>query len=68
MNPDKPVSPTIVEHHDRTVAQVVAAFGLTLTEPSPDDELLLLNGSVMNHALSKHAAHRGVRSLLWRVA
>ena len=68
VNPDKPVSPTIVEHHDRTVAQVVAAFGLTLTEPSPDDERLLLNASVMNHALAKHAAHRGVRSLLWRAA
>lgn len=68
VNPNKPVSPTIVEHHDRTVSQVVSAFGLTLTEPSPDDEMLLLNAEVMNHALRKHAAQHGVRSLMWRVA
>jgi len=68
VNPDKPVSATIGEHHDRTVAQVVSAFGLTLTDPTPDDEMLLLNANVMNHALTKHAAQHGVRSVMWRVA
>ncbi|HEY2324489.1 MAG TPA: hypothetical protein VGJ82_16635 [Thermoanaerobaculia bacterium] len=68
VNPDKPVSPTIAEHHDRTVAQVVSAFGLTLGEPSPDDEMLILNANVMNHALRKHAEQQGLRSLMWRVA
>lgn len=68
VNPNKPVSPTIVEHHDRTVAQVVSAFGLTLTDPSPDDEMLLLNANVMNHALTRHTAQHGVRSVIWRVA
>lgn len=68
VNPNKPVSPTIVEHHDRTVAQVVSAFGLTLAEPSIDDELLVLEASVMNHALGKHAAQHGVRKVMWRIA
>ena len=67
VNPDKPVSPAIVEHHNRTVGQVVAAFGASLEEPSPDDETLLLNGSVMNHALTKFVAERGARAAMWRI-
>jgi len=68
VNANKPLSPKIVEHHDRTVTQVVSAFGLTLTEPSADDELLMLNATLMNHALYKYAARHGIRSLMWRIA
>ncbi|HEY2092094.1 MAG TPA: hypothetical protein VGJ81_09405 [Thermoanaerobaculia bacterium] len=68
VNPNKPVSPTIVEHHNRTVAQVVSAFALSLADPSPDDETVILNATVMNHALRKHAGQNGVRSLMWRIA
>jgi hypothetical protein len=68
VNPNKPVSPAIVEHHDRTVAQVVSAFGAALIEPSRDDETLLLNANVMNHALRKHAEQRGVAAVMWRIA
>lgn len=68
VNPNKPVSPTILEHHNRTVAQVVSAFGLSLADPSPDEETLILNATVMNHALRKHAAQNGVRSVMWRVS
>lgn len=67
VNPNKPVSETIVTHHNRTLAQVVSAFGLTLAEPSRDDETLLLNASVMNHALRKHAEQHGVRAVMWRI-
>ncbi|HEX7139562.1 MAG TPA: hypothetical protein VF219_17045, partial [Vicinamibacterales bacterium] len=68
VNPNKPVSPAIVEHHDRTVAQVVSAFGCTLADPSPDDGTLVLNANVMNHALRKHAEQRGVAAVMWRIA
>jgi hypothetical protein len=68
VNPDKPVSPAIVEHHNRTVARVVSAFALSLADPSPDDETVILNATVMNHALRKHAGQHGVRSLMWRIA
>jgi hypothetical protein len=59
VNPNKPVSPTIVEHHNRTVAQVVSALGLSLADPSPDDETLVMNAKVMNHALDRYAGHPG---------
>jgi hypothetical protein len=67
VNPNKPVSPAIVDHHNRTVAQVVSAFGLTLLDPSPDEETLILNADVMNHGLRKHATQQSVRSVMWRV-
>lgn len=68
VNPNKPVSPTIVEHHDRTVAQVVSAFGATLAEPTRDDETLIINSNVMNHALRKFVAHNGACAAMWRIA
>ena len=67
VNPNKPVSPAIVDHHNRTVAQVASAFGLTLSAPTPDDETSVLDANVMNHALRKHAAHHGVASVMWRI-
>src|ERR1043166_6022275 len=67
VNPNKPVSPAIVDHHNRTVAQVVSAFGLSLTDPTPDEEMLVMSSNVMNHALAKHAEQHGVRSVMWRI-
>jgi hypothetical protein len=67
VNPDKPVSETIAAHHDRTVAQIVQALGATLTEPTAEDELLLVESSVMNHALRKHVLKEGAAGAMWRV-
>lgn len=67
VNPEKPVSPTIVEHHDRTVSQVVHALGLTSGPVSDDDEFLLLESHVMNHALRKHVLQHGAAGAMWKV-
>jgi len=67
VNPQKPVSETIASHHDRTVEQAVSATSATLVTPSNDDEFLLLESSVMNHALRKHVLQHGAESAMWRV-
>ncbi len=67
VNPEKPVSPTIVDLHNRTVAQVCAALGLTLHEASADEGFALLESVVMNHALRRHVLKNGVDGLMWRV-
>jgi hypothetical protein len=67
VNPAKPVSATIAEHHDRTVIRVAEALGHTLTPASTDDELLLVNSEVMNHALRQHVVQHGVSGTLWRL-
>ena len=68
VNPAKPVSETIAALHDRTVEQVVRAAELTLVDPDDRDELVLLDSSVMNHALRKHVLVNGARSAMWRMA
>ena len=67
MDPATPISATIAEHHDRTIARVVQALGDTLTPASVDDELLLMNSEVMNHALREYVVHHGVAGSLWRL-
>jgi hypothetical protein len=67
VNPEKPVSEAIVAMHDRTVEQVVRAFGATLTAPADADEMLLLDTSVMNHALRKHVLKNGAAAAMWRL-
>jgi hypothetical protein len=67
VNPGKPVSDMIVQHHDRTVAQVVSEFGASLVDPSPADEALVAESVVMNHALRKYAEQHGVAAAMWRV-
>lgn len=67
VNPDKPVSETIAALHDRTVAQVAHAFGATLADPNADDEMILLESCVMNHALRKHVLREGAAGAMWRV-
>jgi hypothetical protein len=67
VNPLKPVSETIAAHHDRTVEHVVRAFGATLAEPTKADEMLLLESSVMNHALRKFVSQRGAARAMNRL-
>jgi hypothetical protein len=64
VRPDKPVHEMIASLHDRTVEQVARARGLTLLEPTRDDELLLLEADVMNHALRKHVLRAGAASVM----
>jgi len=67
VNPLKPVSETIAGHHDRTVEQVARALAATLVAPGHDDEFLLLESSVMNHALRKHVLKEGAETAMWRI-
>jgi hypothetical protein len=67
VNPEKPVSQTIVTLHNRTVEQVAHTAGLELAETNDDDGLLLLDSVVMNHALRKHVLHNGPSGSIWRV-
>jgi hypothetical protein len=68
VNPEKTVSETIVAHHNHTVAQVITAMGLTLSDPNDVDELQLLDSAVMNHALRQHVLRNGPAGAIWRVA
>jgi hypothetical protein len=67
MNPATPVSDTIAALHDRTVGEASRTLGLTLQEPTNDDELLLLDSIVMNHALRKHVLQHGAAGVLWKM-
>jgi len=67
VNPQKPVSETIVALHNRTVEHVTRGLGLTLTPATRDDELVLLNASVMNTGLHKHVTLFGAGGAVWRV-
>ena len=69
VNPQKPVSDTIASLHDRTVEKVAQSLGMSWTDCSEADELLLLGTDVMNHALRKHVLQHGsdgqIRRLLY---
>ena len=67
VNKAKPVSPTIVALHNRTVDNVTRELGLALEPASRDDEQVLLNATVMNVALHKHVTAYGARDAIWRV-
>jgi hypothetical protein len=66
VNPAKPISETIAALHDRTVEQVARAAGATLVEPTNDDELILLDSCVMNHALRKHVLVNRAAGAMWK--
>lgn len=68
VNPSKPVSPDIEAHHDRTVGETVAGLGLELREVTDAEEFLLLESSVMNHALRKHVLQSGAAGAMWRIS
>jgi hypothetical protein len=67
VNKAKPVSPTIVALHNRTVENAARELGLALDEASRDDEQVLLNATVMNVGLSKHVTAYGARDAIWRI-
>jgi hypothetical protein len=67
VNPAKPVSATIASMHDRTVERVTQSLGLSCTELSEADELLLLGSDVMNHALRKHVLQHGSNGQIRRM-
>ncbi len=68
VNPAKPISEAITALHDRTVAQVTSALGLTLADPTEEDERTLLGTSVMNHALRRHVLQAGAAGTMWRIS
>ena len=67
VNPQKPVTPAIVSMHDRTVATVAHGLGMTLDDVTADDEMLLLESTLMNTGLGRHVASEGVASAMWRL-
>ncbi len=66
VNPAKPVSPAIVTLHNRTVASVTSGMELKLAPAGRDDEMLLLESSVMNTGLYKHVSTFGAAEAVWR--
>lgn len=66
VNPAKPVTPTIIALHNRTVSKVVEGLGLELKPPNRDDEMLLLGSNVMNVGLTKHVGTFGAAGAVWR--
>ena len=66
MNPEKPLSETIIALHDRTIDEVTRTLGITLADPTDDDELELLASSVMNHALRRHVLVNGAAASMWK--
>ncbi|HEX8255290.1 MAG TPA: hypothetical protein VF846_19275 [Thermoanaerobaculia bacterium] len=66
-DPRNPVSDTIVALHDRTVEQVVSAFGATLEEPSDLEELAVLDTCVLNQSLRKYVLQRGLAASMLRL-
>ena len=66
VNPQKPVSPVIAELHNRTVAEVTATLGVELLEPTLEDDGILRESLVMNHALRKHVLGHGAQDVMWR--
>ncbi len=67
VNPAKPVSETIAALHDRTVDEVARGANATLVDPTNDDELVLLDSIVMNHALRKHVLVNGAATAMWKL-
>ncbi len=67
VNPEKPVTDTIVSLHNRTVDDVTRSLGVTLRDVTRDDEMVLLPSIVMNHALRQHVSARGAAGTMWRV-
>src|SRR4029079_8316984 len=67
VNPEKPVSPMIAAHHDRTVEQVVRALGYRLSEIDAADEELLLSSTVMNHALQRYVESEGAAGAIQKI-
>jgi hypothetical protein len=67
VNTAKPVTPSIIALHNRTVSTVTRALDLDLFPATHDDEQLLINSTVMNTGLQKHVAGGGAGGAVWRV-
>jgi hypothetical protein len=66
VNSAKPVTPTIVALHNRTVQKVAAGLPMSLRDADRDDEMLLYGSEVMNFGLSKHVNAFGAAGAIWR--
>jgi hypothetical protein len=66
VNPEKPVSDTIIALHNRTVTNVAAGLNMKLIPANRDDEQLLLESEVMNVGLHNHVATYGAAKAIWR--
>lgn len=67
VNPAEPISPTITALHDRTVEQVVRALGGNLAEVTADEEVVVLQSCLMNHALRQHVLRNGASGAMRRL-
>lgn len=67
VNRAKPVTPMIVDLHNRTVMKVADGLGLELQPADRGDETLLTGSEVMNVGLTKHVGTFGAGGALWRV-
>jgi len=67
VNPANPLSDAIVTLHDRTIDRVASLLGITLAPPTANDEVFLLDSSVMNHALRKYVLVNGASDAMWKV-
>jgi len=67
VNAAKPVTPSIIELHNRTVDSVTRALDLSLSPATAADEQLLAASTVMNTGLEKHVAAFGAAAAIWRI-
>lgn len=67
VNPAKPVTPAIIEFHDRSVARVVGALGGKLVELASGDVDAILESHLMNVGLRKMAAEHGAAAAMQRI-
>jgi len=68
VNPANPLSDAIATLHDRTIDRVASLLGITLAPSTANDEVSLLDSSVMNHALRKHVLVNGASEAMWKVS
>ncbi|HUJ14979.1 MAG TPA: hypothetical protein VL284_14430 [Thermoanaerobaculia bacterium] len=66
VNPSKPVSQTIIDLHNRTVANVTSGLEIALKPATRDDEQLLLDSTLMNTGLLEHVTFHGAAGAIWR--
>jgi len=66
VNPEKPVSDTIIKLHNRTVENVTRGLEMILKPANRDDEQLLLDSSLMNVGLFDHVTFSGAAGAIWR--
>jgi hypothetical protein len=65
-NPAKPVTPTIISLHNRTVENVTKGLEIELVPADRDDEQLLLDSALMNTGLFEHVTFEGAAGAIWR--